>query len=675
MTTNKLGLPEVAGSMAADVPLVVNNLAQAIDARAGVAGGLALHDALTTAEDLALKADKTALSTKAEQADLDTTTQQLAETANGLSFTRAENLTLGTFVASDPRYLDNIGDGYLYGSNSRSLYRATSENGPWTLIKAFTAQDAITGIRQLGDGEVILARSTDGLWKSTGWATNPASATWRQVLVTNGKVTQFSFDADPVSGWVSVTTYINGDMTNSRYVWLSKDNGNTFTQIFDMLDYEPTINKVHSHFHIATLDPYWNSATPRIWISYHKTNDDPTEKADPKKRIKYSDNSGVTWVDFSNTNYQPVVAIATPEGMLFGSDEGLVGVYIVKRTPNPSDMKYELFYAFRENIDGIFGWAVKGIKGANGAYHMAFRSATAGYSARIVTSDGSKIEETLVIPPKTASDTVDISDMVEYKGRLIGVYYNTVTGAGVAHKFSADAPSRGVQQDYRTGALEGGVAEPLGTSAGFKSKADIRGTAVGSNSLSALRGVAVGEQSVAGSEGTAVGSVAKATGNGTAIGKSATTENGAAFGRNSVSAGDGVAVGPTAKVATDSVAIGAFSSAEKVQTTAVGKSALASADYGIAIGTLSQATAIGSLAIGRNAKSTHAFSVALGYGSTTTAPNQYQVGAAHMELKTVAAPPNPSDGTRLFSRLNGAGKTELCAIFPTGTVVVIAAEI
>lgn len=81
MTTNKLGLPQIAGSMAADVPLVVNNLAKAVDDKAGVAGGLALHD------DVAGKASKdevTALSGaiagKAEKAALDEVTGKLADT-------------------------------------------------------------------------------------------------------------------------------------------------------------------------------------------------------------------------------------------------------------------------------------------------------------------------------------------------------------------------------------------------------------------------------------------------------------------------------------------------------------------------------------------------------------------------------------------------------------------
>ncbi|CAM3641595.1 hypothetical protein [Mesobacillus zeae] len=601
--------------------------------------------------------------------------EQLAETTTGLSFIPAQNVVLSTTAAGDPRFLDNIGDGYLYGSNSRSLYRATSENGPWTLVKAFTVNDAINGIRMLGDGEVLLIRSTDGLWKSTGWATNPLTATWTQVLVTNGRTTQFSIDVDKASGWVSATTYINGDMTNSRYVWLSRNNGVTFTQIFDMLDFEPTIDKSHAHMHLAVLDPYWNAVTPRIWISYHKTADDPTNTADPLKRIKYSDDGGQTWVSFSNSGYQPVVGIATPEGMLFGSDEDTVGVYVVRRTANPADMKYELFYAIRENIDGIFGWATKAIKGANGAYHIAFRSSVAGYPGRVITSDGKRIVETLKITPATPNDSVDLVDIVEYKGRILANYYNTFTGAGTAYKMIADVPVRGVPTFTSVGALEGGIAGPLATSAGIKSKADMRGTAIGSNSYAALRGTVLGEQSSAGAEGVAIGSVAIVTGNGTSIGKSATAETGVSIGRNSSSASDGTSVGPSAKSIAESVALGSFADASASQTTAIGRLAAANNANAVAIGALANANAPGSVAIGRNAKSSHDFSVALGYGVQTTAPNQFKIGNKHIELDVISNPSTfPVNGLRFFARKNTSGKVELCVLFPSGSPAVVATE-
>jgi hypothetical protein len=598
---------------------------------------------------------------------------QLAHTTQSLSFNSVKGTT-GIFGSSDPRFLDNIGDGYLYGSNSRKLYRTTDINGTWELVHDFGTGDAVNGIRALGDGEVLVIRSTDGLWKSSGWSTNPLTATWSQVLVTNGRVSQFSFDVDTVSGWVTATCYINGDMTNSRYVWLSQDNGNTFTQIFDMVDYDPGLDQTHAHMHICSLDPFHDSTTPRIWISYHKTADDPTNGTDPVKRIKYSDDAGQTWVAFSDSGYQPVVGFATPDGMVFASDEEVVGLYIVRRKENPADMKYELFYAIRENIDGIFGWGTKVIKGNNRDYHVSFRSSVAGFPARVISTDGKRVAETLEIQPATSSDTVDLVDIILYKGQLIGTYYNTATGAGAAYKVVADEPKRGVPSDSAVGGLEGGVAGPLGTSAGFNSKTEMRGTAVGSNSYAELRGTAIGEQALTGAEGTAIGSLTSATGNGTAVGKSASTVNGVAFGRNSSADGDGTAVGTTAEAIDESVAVGSFADATNTQTTALGRLAVASSPYTVALGALANATSTGAVAIGRNAKATYDFSVALGYGTQTTGANQWKVGAKHVEIDNVSVPPSPTSGTRLFSRLNSSNKTELCVLFPTGSIVVIATE-
>ncbi|WP_336104832.1 hypothetical protein [Mesobacillus zeae] len=602
---------------------------------------------------------------------------QWEDTATGLSFAPVKNKVQGTFLSTDPRFLDNIGDGYLYGSNSRKLYRATSENGPWELITEFIAGDAINGIRMLGDGEVLVIRSTDGLWKSAGWASNPLTATWSQVLVTNGRVSQFSFDVDKASGWITATTYINGDMTNSRYVWLSKDNGKTFTEIFDMLDFEPTIDKSHSHMHICSIDPFHNATTPRIWISYHKTADDPTNNTEPVKRIKYSDDGGQSWVAFSNAGYQPVVGVATPEGMVFASDEDVVGLYIVRRKSNPADMKYELFYAVRENIDGIFGWGTKVIKGVNGGYHFSFRSSVAGYPARIISTDGKCIAETAKITPATASDAVDLVDIVEFKDRLLATYYNTATGSGAAYKMTADAPSRGVPANYSAsvGAIEGGTAGALGTSAGYNSIASMRGTALGSNSSAALRGTSIGEQASSGAEGVSVGSTSVVTGNGVSAGKSATAETGVSIGRNSSSASDGTSVGPSAKSIAESVSLGSFADASASQTTAIGRLAVANNANAVAIGALANANAPGSVAIGRNAKSSHDFSVALGYGVQTTAPNQFKIGNKHIELDVI---PNPStfpvNGLRFFARKNTSGKVELCVLFPSGSPAVVATE-
>ncbi|MBA9027507.1 phage tail protein [Peribacillus huizhouensis] len=62
MTTSKLGLPIVTGNMSTDVVRDVNALANAVDAKVGVAGGLATLDA----NGKVIGVDTSALATKAE---------------------------------------------------------------------------------------------------------------------------------------------------------------------------------------------------------------------------------------------------------------------------------------------------------------------------------------------------------------------------------------------------------------------------------------------------------------------------------------------------------------------------------------------------------------------------------------------------------------------------------
>jgi hypothetical protein len=602
---------------------------------------------------------------------------QLAENASGLSFSKTKNMQTSVYGTSEPIFLDNIGDGHIYGKISSTLYRKQKLSDSWTLIKNIPSGDAITGIRKLGDGEVIVACASAGLWKSNGWESNPTSATFSQVLVTNGAVRQFTFDVDKVSGWVSATCYISdGDMSNSRYVWLSKDNGNTFNVIFDLEQKEPTINNYHAHFHIAILDPYHNQSTPRIWISYHKTNADPTELTAPIKRIKYSDDGGVTWVDFSNENYQPEAAIATPEGVYFSSDEDVVGVYFVERKTNPANMKYELIYSMRGSLPGIFALGTKMIRDGE-ITHIAFRSLVNNYPAYVISAQGRNIAETIRINPATTSDQVNLVDIVAFENKIVGTYYNTSSGGINPYKLIADKPTRGITTfDPNIGGLHGGHARGGAVSGGFNSFSDMRGLAVGHETQAKRDGVSLGYKASSEIEGVAIGKDAKVTVNGVSNGYQANAEEGVSSGRQAASVGDGVSIGPSADSSDESVAIGSFSEGTGTQSVAVGKIAKATGLNSVSVGQQSQATKTGSVALGRGAKSIHDHAVVFGWGTQSTLANQFNIGSRHIEGKNVSNPSSlPTGGFRLYSRLNSTtGKTELCVLFPTGSPIVIATE-
>ncbi|MDI6761004.1 MAG: hypothetical protein QMD05_09265, partial [Candidatus Brocadiaceae bacterium] len=65
----------------------------------------------------------------------------------------------------------------------------------------------------------------------------------------------------------------------------------------------------------------------------------------------------------------------------------------------------------------------------------------------------------------------------------------------------------------------------------------------------------------------------------------------------------------------------------------------------------------------------------VGIGAGSSPDGKLHVGSGHITLDEITAPANsPADKARLFVRDNGAGKTQLCAIFSTGAVQVLATE-
>lgn len=567
-----------------------------------------------------------------------------------LSFEPAGPLTV-TELGSDPRPLDALDDGYLYGATGSTLYRATSPTGPWEQISTLPPGHSLQGVRQMGDGEVLVIRATDGLWKSSGWADNPTTATWTQTLDTGGGgIRQYSIDVDPVSGYVLATTYDNAPTRHlSRWAWLSKDNADTFAVVFDMEVASPQLNPDYAHMHLAVLDPIHNPARPRLWLSYHKTDADPTNSADPFKRTIYSDDDGVTWLDASTTR-QPVSGAATPHGVVFGGDESPVAAYVFTRAG-----RMELLHTFRTSVPQ-FGFSTRSARGANGAVHIAFRSIIVGQSARVLTTDGLRAAETLEIPPATPSGadpgaTVDLLNLIEYEGQLIGVYALSTTGA-TAYVFTCDAPKRGVAPSREFGGLGGGEAQVQAVAAGTGAAAGPQAVAGGDGATAGHSGVAFGFFAQAFADAIAMGrqAIASVRG-GIAVGWDAMAEQGVSVGRSATGVEASTSVGTASTSEEQGTAVGAFASADGFQSTAMGHLAKALEASAVSIGALAQATVGGAIAIGRNARADHPSSVALGSAAQTTAPNQVQLGSRHIILGAAANPPVdgiPATGGALY---------------------------
>jgi len=224
---------------------------------------------------------------------------------------------------------------YWLGRDRRTIYRgggstlktSTDDGATWTTATAFIFTPYIVGVRDLSNGEVIVATAASGgipgsLYVSTGYGT--PGVTWTKRL-------------DAGAGGVGPTSYFSGDWgmsahenivvvseygiqnpptDSARFVYLSQDYGVTWTQIFD-LGTSPT-----SHIHAAFYDPWWKA----IWVA----NGDSTNRA-----VRVSFDMGATWTIVDNPdNTQVVGGIAMPECVLFGTDYQPDGIYRVARTPD-----------------------------------------------------------------------------------------------------------------------------------------------------------------------------------------------------------------------------------------------------------------------------------------------------------------------------------------------------
>ncbi|WP_433935116.1 hypothetical protein [Brevundimonas diminuta] len=270
----------------------------------------------------------------------------LATTAGGASI-RPLDHDWNTFL---PRYetialagvarVIGTADGYLIGGNATSLYR--SRDGiTWTLIQnaGFTTDGSQSRIVQMDNGEVIFS-SVDGrlLRRSTGWATNPSTATWATVLTaaTYGANTSY-FDRG--WGWrvygkyVYATEYGNPKPQAHR-AYLSSDYGATFTQVFDARTLLTIGAGANCHNHGGTVDP-WHGPTPRLW---QLVGDAGFVSA------WYSDNLGSTWSRLDGDQFPTLTSVAdgieptnylsmdaTPAGIVLGTDNWPDGTAVIRR--------------------------------------------------------------------------------------------------------------------------------------------------------------------------------------------------------------------------------------------------------------------------------------------------------------------------------------------------------
>ena len=580
--------------------------------------------------------DGKALSASIAQGIAPTTATAVAA-KQGLPFVPCQHVSTDTITVGETVPIGVV-NGVLYGREGAVLKSATSEDGPWTTVETFSGSESVTGIYATGDGEVLVSQRASGVWRSTGWASNPVTATWTKVLTTNAPVEQFSMRVDENSGQCAVTTYISGgDMSLSRYIWGSADRGLTWGVKYDKLAAYPTVTASTSHMHHCSPDPYWDgalgqaapdgdAANPRWWAVWHKTSSDPTDVSDPKRIVMFTDNftaATPTWTEYTTTDHHGVVAMATPAGMVMDTDYGPVGLFLVSRAATAGAMTRTILHRIRTTtatVETAWGWAMKGLHGDNGEVYFAFRSAEANLPATIVATDGIRADSVLTVNPATTSDMVDVVSFARYNGRLLMGNIQTVSAASTVVVSRADEPARGTVAPEDNG-VAGGSAMDASVAVGKgSSTTNFRGTAVGHAATAGRDAVAAGQAATAATTGTSVGAQTSTGADAVAVGKgaAAAASNATALGGSSTAASNGVAVGKSAATtATRGTAVG-YSASAGQDTVVIGPSVVVGGSNAVVIG----ATASGasnSTAVGYGATITSTLGTAVGKGSNSGA--------------------------------------------------------
>lgn len=449
-------------------------------------------------------------------------------------------------------------DGKIYGTNGVNLYEQVT-NG-WSFICPLKTPLLLV---KAGDGEVLVSCDGNGLYKSSGWGTPALS--WNLKLFHEGS-NFLSWGLDSEGHLALATHYRATDYTKSRYTWLSCDCGDSWKVVHDLGE------NTNIHMHLAHIDQFNGN---RLWISYH--DDQPVDKL---RAIKYSDDLGDTWHLLSD-EWNPTTAVATPNGMVFGTDHGPGGVLHVRNKANPQDMTVNLSCPFPVEKSG-FAWCFSvyaDYDSISGAAVLSFISQVNNTPAAMFSSDGITCRELLRTSPQPNAsgfrefcfhegqvlinseiDSVKTIMSIESPiygedsiythdtGRILGgivqggnKFTNTSVGVDSVAGPSKDCISIGMES--RAGSNNDG--SPGCISVGVRANSENTGSvAIGVDSQAKVGSVAIGRQVSTRTVDVCIGALASCDGSGVSIGYNAKSlSSGVAIGRNTYSGVNSIAIG------------------------------------------------------------------------------------------------------------------------------------
>lgn len=557
--------------------------------------------------------------------------------------------------------------GKLWGASASSpysLYTSTNWGDTWTLVKTtnFSAL-AFSRLMPTSDGELI-AHSTGEIFKSSGWAANPETATWvSKASSTDGGNTPFNRFG--VHGNAEGTKFIAveygagaSNWVNSRKGFISLDSGTTWVQKWDSETINPGVG-ANSHIHGACYDP-WRD---RWWIA--------EGHGASYAGLYYSDDNGDTWTKSGATsNPAPTVIIPTEYGLVLGSDRGPSGIYHFPHTDDPENTSEYLAAKWKPPSvqDGVIGFAQRGYYDPDtGIVYVSFFSDFSSIPAVIMASDG--LAASTIYTESANQGT--IPNVVAKGANLVA----HLTRSG--NKFlKAKTQARGFSEIDPANVLGGTVGDAVSQSSMAVAPSatvnnSVNSIAVGPNANvhSSERSIAIGTSVQIGGRGS--------IGIGYAVDDTDQPDSVIIGLQPTTAGGQSVTIGSGTTGRASSVVIGHQASAGQSGCVAIGYQATTLTFlFCTAIGRQASCAGQNGFAGGytANVASGHANSVAVG-PVTTSASNQIQVGPRHLEFiesSDFAAP--ATDRARLYARDDGAGKTQLVVRFATGAIQVLATE-
>ena len=575
---------------------------------------------------------------------------------------------------STDRRIIAIISGVLYADSSTTLYSSTDMGETWTAVRSNAGIGRGYKMLSCSDGEILFINGGRAVYKTTGWATDKATASFNIVLTfpLNTSVLRWGLEGN---GTKFIATHYEGGgggatRADIRYVYISLDSGDTWSLVWDSVAKftAPVANT--SHLHGVCYD----EANDRFWIS----------EGHQDLGLYYSETDGATWTSLSApglySGSAPTTLTPTPYGIVAGTDEFPNGIHLIKGDA-ASTLSVDVAYVHRSQglgtilqadaavtdpDTGMVYIAARGhgspatsvIMSSNGSTaSLVYESDSADPIANLAVKDGVLIAHQTTTPyriirakvstvgskqPLVNAGNLLTSNIVPNLSLAIGnnsnagglgsisLGLNTEVNMVGGDSGTAIGNSAKIESGQRNVAV-GASTELLGTT----TLSTVVGSSVELTDVSAV--VVVGDNAsttksntvVVGKDATSLGSAS------TTVGYSADTTagNAVAVGANSLAAllstavgsgavadvTGGVAVGcSTSLIGNNSTVIGYDATTTGGSSLAAGKSAVASGTSS-AVGASTTATGANSTAAGYNASALSTNTVALGASATTSA--------------------------------------------------------